>query len=132
MKILLFAVLALPLAGPAHAMFLGGVEQSFGSDDYKGTKVHAGLNLGAVSITPEYLRYESDRTNGAFHSLGARLSFDTRWVGLGFTVGRVLPHERYSNVSGGADVAVTLSPMGEDGVRRIGGAGRGAAPTGKG
>ncbi|MBI4422323.1 MAG: hypothetical protein HY554_01270, partial [Elusimicrobia bacterium] len=46
--------------------------------------------------------------------------------------GRVLPHERYSNVSGGADVAVTLSPRGEDGVRRIGGAGRGAAPTGKG
>jgi len=61
-----------------------------------------------------------------------RAGLDTRWVGLGATGGGTLRHEGYSSTFGGTDFAFTISPTGEGGVRRIGGPGRGAAPTGKG
>ncbi len=132
MNRLLGVMLASVLSSPAHAVFLGGVGQTFGKDEYKGTNVHAGVNLGAFSITPEYSRYQNKNTNGGISAAQVRLGMDTRWAGLGVTAGRTFPHQRYSNFYGGADAAFTISPMGEGGVRRIGGPGRGGAPTGKG
>lgn len=132
MSRLLGVMLAAVLSSPAHAVFLGGAGQTFGKDEYKGTNVHAGLNLGAFSITPEYSRYQNKSTNGGISAAQVRLGADTRWAGLGVSAGRTFAHQGYSNIFGGADAAFTLSPMGESGVRRIGGPGRGGAPTGKG
>ena len=58
-KILLMAVLF--AAVPARALFLGGVDQTFGKKDYKGTNVYAGLNLGNLSVTPEWRRWSGTR-----------------------------------------------------------------------
>ncbi|MEK7743864.1 MAG: hypothetical protein AAB578_05710 [Elusimicrobiota bacterium] len=132
MNRLLGVMLATVLSSPAHAVFLGGVGQTFGKDEYKGTSVHAGVNLGAFSITPEYNRAQDKNSNGAISAAQLRLGMDTRWAGIGASAGRTFPHQRYSNYFGGADVSFTISPMGEGGVRRIGGPGRGGAPTGKG
>ena len=120
------------LASPARALVTGGVDQTFGKNDYMGTNVHVGVSLGDFSITPEYRRYSDQDTDGAFNTFQTRLGLDTRWVGIGATAGGTARHDLYSNIFGGADVAFTLSPTGEGGIRRIGGPGRAEAPTGKG
>ncbi|MFA6092931.1 MAG: hypothetical protein WCU88_13705 [Elusimicrobiota bacterium] len=131
-RFLTVAALLGAMSAPAHALFMGGVEQTFGKDDYKGTNVHAGVNLGAFSVTPEYRRWSDKNSNGGFNTGLVRVGLDTRWVGVGATAGATARHAMYSNIFGGADVAFTISPMGEGGARRIGGPGRGSAPTGKG
>lgn len=134
MRIFLAAVLTAVLCAPAQANFNAGVSQSFGTDDYEGTNFYAALGLGPVSIAPEYRRYSMKDTAGVVSSFSTRLGFDSRYFGIGAT-GGVTPRTKtsaYSNVYGGADVSVTLSPMGDKNIRRIGGPGRGGAPVGKG
>ena len=132
MKRLLAGLILVCSAVPARAVFLGGVDQSFGKRDYKGTDVYAGVNLGGFSITPEYRRWSDQDSNGGFNEAQARVGYDMRWFGAGVTAGGTARHEQYSNAFGGADFAFTISPMGDTSVRRIGGSGRAAAPTGKG
>lgn len=132
---LLAALLLVFAALPARAAGLNaGLNQSFGPDKYEGTDAYLALGLGGLSIAPEYRRYSAEAVNGTTHSLSARVGYDMRWFGIGVT-GGITPRSRpegYSNAYGGADVSLTLSPGGEDGIRRIGGPGRGGAPVGKG
>jgi hypothetical protein len=132
MKKTLAVLILAASAAPAGAVFMGGVDQTFGKDDYKGTGVYAGVNLGPLSITPEYRRWQDKNSGGGFNTGLLRLGFDTRWVGAGVTAGATARHQQYSNLFAGADVSATLSPLGDDQVRRIGGPGRGAAPVGEG
>ncbi len=109
-----------------------GVLQSFGTDKYNGTDVYAAGSVGGISIAPEYRRYNMSGLGGARNVLSARVGWDSRWLGLGLSAGGVMRRAGYDAVFGGADVAFTVSPLGDAGIRRIGGSSRGGAPVGKG
>lgn len=137
MKKALAAVLALLAAAPAGAVpdlpgFSAGAFQSFGTDKYRGTDVYAAASLGDFSVAPEYRRYEETGLNGPRHALSLRLGWDGRWIGTGLSGGVVPSKAGYGAAWGGADVAFTISPMGEGKIRRVGGPSRGGAPVGKG
>lgn len=129
--LMLCLALTVPAAAQELPKFSAGVLQSFGTDKYRGTDVYAGAGLGGFNIAPEFRHFSE--TGAGSHSVGsARLGWDSRWFGFGVT-GGYMPKALHSNASfAGADVAFTLSPMGEGGIRRIGGPGRGGAPVGKG
>lgn len=133
-KGLSFLAAALALAAaPARAAGLNlGISQSFGTDEYEATNVYAAVGWGGFSFAPELKRYSHETSEGAQSAVQARLGYDSRLFGLGVTGGSSLKRDGFQAVYGGADVALTLSPGGEDGIRRIGGPGRSVAPVGKG
>lgn len=133
-KRLSFLAAALALAAaPARATGLNlGVTQSFGTDDYEATNVYAAFGLGGLSVSPEVKRYSHETSGGGQTAVQVRLGYDSRLFGLGVTGGTSLKQDGFQATFGGADAAVTLSPGGEDGIRRIGGPGRSVAPVGKG
>ncbi|MBI2362877.1 MAG: hypothetical protein HYV15_05785 [Elusimicrobia bacterium] len=136
MKQLVAVVLAALTAAPAGAAGLpglnAGVFQSFGTDKYRGTDVYAAASLGDFSVAPEYRRFEETGLNGPRHAASLRLGWDGRWIGTGLSGGFVPRKAGTSAAFAGADIAFTLSPMGEGKIRRIGGPSRGGAPVGKG
>ncbi|TPW21846.1 MAG: hypothetical protein FD126_267 [Elusimicrobia bacterium] len=130
-------VLALLAAAPAGAVpdlpgFSAGVFQSFGTDKYRGTDVYAAASLGDFSVAPELRRYEETGLNGPRLAASLRLGWDGRWIGTGLSGGFLPRKAGYDASFLGADVAFTVSPMGEGKIRRVGGPSRGGAPVGKG
>ncbi len=132
MRIFLATMLMAVLSMPAQANFNAGVSQSFGTNDYEGTNVYAALGLGPVSIAPEVRRYTIKGFPRAVNSYSMRVGFDSRYFGIGATGGTTPRTNGYSNTYGGADVSITLSPMGDKNIRRIGGPGRGGLRSARG
>lgn len=136
MKTALFAVLVFALAGSIAAeaapRLTGGLSPVFGSNDYEGWNGHLAFGGDHLSISPEFRSYQFNGSNGRFNSATVRAGYDTRWFGMGVSGGRAFPKNGYSSYSGGADFAFTISPLGDKGIRRIGGSSRGGAPVGKG
>ncbi|MDE2291276.1 MAG: hypothetical protein KGL53_04270, partial [Elusimicrobia bacterium] len=131
MMLLALAVAASPVAAEAIPKFNAGVFQTVGTDKYRGTDVYGAAGVAGFSIAPEFRHFQE--TGLGTHNLGmARLGWDTRYVGAGVNAG-FMPKAAGSYAEwGGADVSFTLSPLGDTGIRRIGGPGRGGAPVGKG
>lgn len=110
----------------------GGLSPVFGSNEYEGWNAYLGIGTDHFSIAPEVTTYQYKGSNGRFNSASVRAGYDMRWFGLGATAGRTFPKNGYSTVYGGGDFAFTISPLGDEGIRRIGGTGRGGVPVGKG
>ncbi|HBL18711.1 MAG TPA: hypothetical protein DD417_18605 [Elusimicrobia bacterium] len=132
-KLFLVPVALVAMSSQALAVgFNAGVHQTFGSQDYKGTNIYAALGLGGFSFSPEYRRYMVDGVSGPHQAYSGRLAYDMRYFGLGVSGGSTVKKHGYSARFAGADLSFTLSPLGDTGIRRIGGIGRSAAPVGKG
>ncbi len=129
---LLFFGLAVPVSVHATPRVKGGLTPVFGSNEYEGWNAFLALGTDHFSISPEWRTYQFKGSNGRFNVASVRAGYDMRWFGLGVTGGRAFPKNGYSSTFGGADFAFTISPLGDKSIRRIGGAGRGGAPVGKG
>lgn len=129
---LLMCLMPLDAAAAGLPGLTAGVLQSFGTDKYRGTEVYAAGSLGSFSVAPEYRRYEETGLGAVRHALSLRLGWDGRYLGCGLSGGTIPRKLGYDAQFAGADIAVTLSPMGEGKIRRIGGSSRGGAPVGKG
>jgi hypothetical protein len=135
MKRILLVVLSLALVVPAQAADMfnvnTGLEQGFGINKYTHTNVYTSLAKDGWSVSPELVTFKNGSTP-YLNVFKARFGYDMRWFGFGLS-GAVSPkRENYTAVSGGADMSFTISATGDDGIRRIGGSGRGGAPVGKG
>ncbi|OIO09650.1 MAG: hypothetical protein AUJ52_05990 [Elusimicrobia bacterium CG1_02_63_36] len=119
-------------AADAAPRVKGGLSPVFGSNEYEGWNVYLGIGGDHFSIAPEVTTYQFKGSNGRYNSASVRAGYDMRWFGFGATAGRSFPRNGYSSVYGGGDFAFTLSPLGDEGIRRIGGTGRGGVPAGKG
>jgi hypothetical protein len=136
MKCSVFAAVLYLFAGAAAASAAprvnGGLTPVFGSNEYEGWNAFLALGTDNFSLAPELTSYQFKGSNGRFTTASLRAGYDMRWFGLGVSGGRTFPKNGYSSSFGGADFAFTISPLGDKGIRRIGGPGRGGAPVGKG
>ncbi len=136
MKKAVIAVTFFFLAGTGSAQakprIKGGLTPIFGSNEYEGVNAFLAIGTDHLSLAPELTSYQFKGSNGRFHRAKVRAGYDMRWFGLGVSGERTFPRNGYSSLSAGADFAFTISPLGDKGIRRIGGPGRGGAPVGKG
>jgi len=128
----LFLAFAAPCSVSAKPRLKGGLTPVFGSNDYEGWNGFLALGTDHFSLSPEFRTYQFKGSNGRFNAASMRAGYDMRWFGMGLSGGRAFPKNGYSSVFGGGDFAFTISPLGDKGIRRIGGSGRGGAPVGKG
>lgn len=118
-------------ASPARAYFDASFTQTFGANDYRGTRVWADFG-DEWHLKPMFSLYRSDLSNGTYKTFSARVARDTKQWGAGFTAGGSPKTSGYSNGFLGGDVSFTFTPGGDRAVRRIPGSPEGKAPKGKG
>lgn len=111
-------------ANPLHALILllppfffhvpaqastGGVDQTFGSDSYRGTRARLSIDLNdRVYVSPSLGFYRSDSSQGTRKTLSLRLGYDSRPWDLGFSMGISPKTSGYRNTSAGIDAAYTV------------------------
>lgn len=109
-RIFLCFILAVS-AGTARAGISAGVDQTFGSSHYRGTRFKAAIDLGRTAyIAPSYSFYSSDLTSATFRSMALRLGWE--WGPMSFGVdGAFQPKtDGYRRTSIGADATLSLTP----------------------
>lgn len=112
-KALLVLVAAAALSAPAAAGITAGVDQTFGSSNYRGTKVNASLDVtDSLYLAPSFATYRTDQSSGSLYDFGLRVGYDMGPLSLGVS-GSVLPKaDGYKRNSFGADATFSLSPGG--------------------
>lgn len=108
----LFSCLALVPASAGAFFVDAGYNETLGSSQY-----HAGnvwLDLGsAFHVKPSYGYYNSDSSEGTWHSLKTRLAYDKGPFGAGVTLGMTPKKTGYSTKSAGLDLSFSLGLGGE-------------------
>lgn len=117
MKIIisLIAACAVPvLCRPSSAGVTAGVDQTFGTGHYLGTKVNASLDLtDAVTLSPSFFMYRSDFATATRRSLGARIDYEQGPLNWGLQGDFQPKVDGYQRSSVGGDVAFSVLPAGE-------------------
>ncbi len=107
-----FAVFGLCL--PASAGVTVGADQTFGSGNYRSTKVHATVDLSEeLYLSPSYSQYRSDYSSGTRRGIGARLGSDARLLGWGLEGNHQPKVDGYQRSSFGGDLSYFLVPQDE-------------------
>lgn len=115
MKNLLLAVLASGalLAAPASAGINVGADQSFGTNNYRGTKVSASLDLtDAIYVTPSFATYRHDQSSGSYYGAGLRVGYEVGPFSFGVQGSLVPKNDGYRQNAVGGDVTFSLAPGG--------------------
>lgn len=117
-----FAVLA-SLAVPAAAAGVSlGVDQTLGSDNYRGTQVKASLDLtDAIYVAPSFSTYRTDSSSGSFNTFALRGGYETGPVALGAEAGVQPKTNGYKKSFVGADLTFSLTPGGSSHGRKLAG-----------
>lgn len=114
MKILFFLIVACAVAGfrpPASAGVTAGVDQTFGTGHYLGTKVNASLDLtDAVTVSPSFSMYRSDFSTSTRRTIGARIDYERGLLNWGLQGDFQPKVDGYRRSSVGGDVAYSLLP----------------------
>jgi hypothetical protein len=110
---LIAAALLFAFAPSARAAVSGGVSEATGNNGYQSVRANGSVDVGdSWTLTPSYVRYKTDFTNGTYNDYGARLGYETGPLALGVN-GSVLPAVNgYSQGSFGGDLTFTLTPAG--------------------
>ena len=116
------ALLCASLAAPVRAAVSAGVSEATGNNGYQSIRGTASVDIGqSWTLTPNYTRYKTDFTNGAYNDYGLRLGYETGPLALGVN-GSVLPVVNgYSQASAGGDLTFTLTPGGSPHGRKMAG-----------
>jgi hypothetical protein len=110
------------LAAPAAAGITGSVGQSFGTDNYRGTKATASLDIGdSLYVSPSLSTYRTDSSSGSYYDVGLRVGYDIGPLSLGVQGSVVPKHDGYKQDSFGGDVTFSLAPGGTKHGRRMAG-----------
>lgn len=105
----LLAALAAASQSPAHAFLKGGIEQTLGSRNYRGTYLYGDFG-DAFHVKPSLNIYRSDTSSGTFKTFAARAAYDKTAWGVGATLGGTATTNDYSNRFIGFDGTLTLTP----------------------
>lgn len=108
------------LAAPARAYFSGGMDQTFGNNNYKGTGIYAEVG-DKFYVSPSFSSYNSDLTTGTFTSYNLRFGWDAGPFSFGLGGGAAPKNNGYKNNSFGGDVTFTFTPTGKGKTRRLAG-----------
>ncbi|MCX5787284.1 MAG: hypothetical protein NTX64_02065 [Elusimicrobia bacterium] len=109
-------------AAPARAdgfWFNGGIKGTVGTEEYRGVDASAQLGGDHLSIKPMFSEYSSTATVGTFKTASVRLGYDTDLFGIGVTGGGTPRVNGYSNVFGGVDAILSLTPGSGGPTKRI-------------
>lgn len=122
MKTIALFLVVLAVSAPAFAGVTAGVDQTFGSRNYRGTKGSVSLDLNDnMYVTPSAATYRSDDSGGVFYEFGARAGYETGPLSFGAQA-MVQPRVNgYAQQSLGADVTVSLAPGGTKHGKRMAG-----------
>ncbi len=105
---------ALGLGRPASAGVSAGVDQTFGSAHYRGTKVRASADLSeTLYLSPSYSQYRSDYSSGTRRTVGARVGSDGDLWAWGLQGDHQAKVDGYQRSSFGGDLSYLLTPEGE-------------------
>ena len=120
MKWAFVAVMILAVPARAHAFwFNGGVKGTVGTEEYRGADASAQIGGDHLSIKPMFSEYSSTATVGTFKTASVRIGYDTDLFGIGVTGGGTPRIDGYSNVFGGVDGVLSLTPGSGGPVKRI-------------
>ncbi|MFI5363881.1 MAG: hypothetical protein ACHQ49_18110 [Elusimicrobiota bacterium] len=104
-------VTAAALAAPAAAAVNLGADQTFGTNDYRGTKANASIDLtDSLYVTPSFATYRTDESSGSLYQGALRVGYEQGPLSLGVTGAFVPKADGYSQNSVGADLTFSLSP----------------------
>lgn len=109
----LLAVLAAcaVLSGPAAAAISVGADQTFGTQNYRGTKANASIDLtDSLYITPTFTTYRTDNSSGSLYQGSLRVGYEVGPLSLGVMGAFVPKNDGYKQNSIGADLTFSLSP----------------------
>ncbi|MBI3553108.1 MAG: hypothetical protein HY077_11385 [Elusimicrobia bacterium] len=113
MKNLLIASLLVAAAVPARAGISVGAAQTFGSQNYRGTKADASLDLtDDLYIAPSFSLYRSDVSSGTFYKPNLRVGYEKGPLSFGVEGGFQPKVNGYRQTSVGADATFSLAPGG--------------------
>lgn len=131
MKNLLLSVAAAAvLAAPAAAGVSIGASQTFGSQNYRGTKADASLDLtDELYVAPSFSLYRSDVSSGTFYKPSLRVGYEKGPLSLGVEGGFQPKVNGYRQTNVGADVTFSLAPGGTKHSHRMAGPSSGANET---
>lgn len=117
----ILAVLAVSvaLAAPAAAAISVGADQTFGTQNYRGTKANASIDVtDSLYIAPTFATYRTDNSSGSLYQGGLRIGYEAGPLSLGVTGAFVPKNDGYKQNSVGADFTFFLSPGGSRHGRR--------------
>lgn len=99
------------MSAPASAAVSVGADQTFGTDNYRGTKASASLDLGeSLYVMPTFSTYRADSSSGSYYQPGLRVGCDVGPLSLGVSGAFVPKNDGYRQNSVGADVTFSLAP----------------------
>jgi hypothetical protein len=102
---------AAALCAPASAGIIAGANQSFGTNNYKGTKANASIDLtDSIYITPTFSMYRNDLSSGTYYQGGLRVGYEWGPLSLGVSGAIVPKTDGYKQNSFGADLTFSLAP----------------------
>lgn len=110
---LLVLVVSAALAAPASAGISVGADQTFGTNNYRGTKANASIDItDSLYVTPTFAVYRTDLSSGAFYQGGLRLGYEVGPFSFGVQGAFVPKNNGYRQNSVGADATFSLAPGG--------------------
>lgn len=119
------SVLAVLLVGFAPFAAAGvslGVDQTLGSDNYRGTRAKASLDLtDSIYIEPSFSIHRTDSSSGSFKTFALRAGYETGPAALGAEAGFQPKTNGYAKSFVGADLTFSLSPGGTSHGHRLAG-----------
>jgi len=116
----ILAALAASASAAAGVSF--GIDQTLGSNNYRGTRAKASLDLSdKISIAPSFSTYRSDTSSGSFNTFGLRGGYETGPVALGVEAGFQPKTNGYQKTYVGGDLTFSLTPGGSSHGRKMAG-----------
>ncbi len=101
------------LAAPAAAGVNVGADQSFGTNNYRGTKANASLDLtDSIYLAPSFSTYRHDQSSGSYYNAGLRVGYEIGPFSFGVQGSFVPKANGYKQNAVGADVTFSLAPGG--------------------
>lgn len=98
-------------AAPASAAISVGADQTFGTQNYRGTKANASLDLtDSLYITPSFATYRTDVSSGSLYQGSLRVGYELGPLSFGVTGAFVPKNDGYKQNSIGADLTFSLAP----------------------
>jgi hypothetical protein len=133
-NILLSLVVCAAVAAPAVAGVSVGADQTFGTNNYRGTKANASIDVtDSLYLAPTFAVYRTDLSSGAYYQGGLRIGYDKGPLSFGLSGAFVPKSDGYKQNSVGADVTFSLTPGGtKHGHRMAGPASEGSETFGSG
>jgi hypothetical protein len=99
------------LAAPAAAAVSVGANQTFGTQNYRGTKASASIDVtDSLYITPSFSTYRTDFSSGSLYQPSLRVGYELGPLSFGVTGSFVPKNDGYKQNAIGADLTFSLAP----------------------